>query len=72
MRASKTAAMTRTPPVAGVARGEYLCSQRDLYYVERLGPERVLLEDCRTGTLVDMSIADVERLRPVARARKAS
>lgn len=72
MRGSKPAATTLTLPPAGVARGDYLCSERDLYYVEHLSPERALLEDCRTGTLLDLSIADLERLRPVSRAEEAS
>jgi hypothetical protein len=62
--------MTRKSPVAGVSRGEYLCSDRDLYYVEHLGLERAWLEDCRTGNLLDLSIAELERLRPVRRADK--
>ncbi len=72
MRTSKMAATTLTSPVGRVAQGDYLCSERDLYYVEHVGPDRALLEDCRTNTLLDLSIADLERLRPVVRADKAS
>ena len=65
MSTSTNSATTLTSPVAEVAHGDYLCSERHLYYVEHIGPERALLEDCRTGTLLDVAITDVERLRPV-------
>lgn len=64
---TRRAAETVTPPVYG----GYLCSERDLYCVEAVGPERVLLEDCRTGTLLDVSIADTAKLRPVVPAAGA-
>jgi hypothetical protein len=55
---------TRTP----ISQGEYLCSETALYYVEYVGPGRVLLEDCRTSTLLDIPIADTTRLRHVTPA----
>ena len=45
----------------------YLCSETDLYWVEHTRGERVVIEDCRTGTLIDVPIAFLARLRPVAR-----
>jgi hypothetical protein len=72
MRASNTEATTMPARVAGVCRGDYLCSERALYHVEHLGPQRALLEDCRTGTLLDVSIADLQRLRPVKAAARAA
>jgi len=57
------------PKVLGeLVPGDYLCSDDALYYVEYVGPERAVLEDCRTGTSLDVSIADATRLRPVAPA----
>lgn len=51
-----------------VEHGDYVCSENHLYYVELVGPERVLLEDCRTGTLLDVSGAAVAELRRVTPA----
>jgi hypothetical protein len=47
------------------AAGDYLCSDDELYYVEYVGPERVVIEDCRSGTLLDVPIAYTAALRPV-------
>jgi hypothetical protein len=57
----------RPPTVTPVRQGDYFCSDRDLYYVESRGFDRVILEDCRTGALVDASVEDVRALRPVSR-----
>ncbi|NLT06133.1 MAG: hypothetical protein GXY03_07460 [Solirubrobacterales bacterium] len=51
--------------------GDYLCSDHDLYRVEHVGHERALLEDCRTGGLIDASFADLGSLRLVRRASGA-
>jgi hypothetical protein len=59
-----------TPP--SISQGEYLCSETALYHVEYVGPGRVLLEDCRTSTLLDIPIADTVRLRHVTPAPSAS
>lgn len=48
--------------------GDYLCSEHDLYRVEQVAEGRALLEDCRTGGLVDAPLEDVASLRPVRRA----
>jgi hypothetical protein len=64
MRAPKTDITIEALPTEA-APGDYLCSERDLYYVEHVGPQRALLEDCRTGTLLDVSNAEVQRLRLV-------
>jgi hypothetical protein len=45
--------------------GTYLCSEIDLFCVECVGPERVLLEDCRTSTLLDVSLAEASGLRRI-------
>jgi hypothetical protein len=48
-----------------VAVGKYLCSDRDLYRVEKVFRRRVLLEDCRSGVLLDVEPSDLRRLRRV-------
>jgi hypothetical protein len=53
---------------ARVAVGDYLCSERDLYRVEQLADGRALLEDCRTGDLVDAPFGELSRLRRVDRS----
>jgi hypothetical protein len=45
--------------------GDYLCSERELYHVEQIGSERAMIEDCRTGELMDALIADLSQLRHV-------
>jgi hypothetical protein len=55
-----------------VVEGAYLRSDRDMYYVEHVGPERVLIEDCRTNVLLDASFAEAEQLLPVARSDDGS
>lgn len=56
----------------GIEPGDYLCSEHDLYWVEHLAGDRAILEDCRTGDLIDVSASDLERLqrldRPPAQA----
>jgi hypothetical protein len=48
------------PPVA-----DYYSSDTDLYRVEHVARGRAVLEDCRTGALLAVSLAYLERLRPV-------
>jgi hypothetical protein len=50
---------------------QYLHSDRDLYHVEQIGPERALLEDCRTGTLLDVPLSHLRDLEPVTLADAA-
>lgn len=65
---------TKTPlsPARDYSPGDYLCSEHELYWIEHLTGDRAILEDCRTGDLIDVSIGDLERLqrleRPPARA----
>lgn len=47
--------------------GEYFHSERDLYRVERREADRVLIEDCRTGVLIDI---DLDRLLQLERVRR--
>jgi hypothetical protein len=68
---SRTAGAAETRPSApegGRARpGDYFHSQRDLYRVESCGGERALIEDCRTGVLIDIEIRRLLELDPVRR-----
>jgi hypothetical protein len=43
--------------------GDYVCSERELFRIEHLGAERGLVEDCRTGNLLYMPIAQLLELR---------
>ena len=72
MRASKTPAKTMSLQIVGIGHGDYLCSDRNLYCVEHLRPQRALLEDCLTGTRLDVSISELAQLRPVKTATQDS
>jgi hypothetical protein len=43
-------------------------SDRDLYRVEQLTEERVLIEDCRTGDLIDAPVEELAALRRLERS----
>jgi hypothetical protein len=45
--------------------GDYLCSERELYHVEQVGSEHAMIENCRTGELIDALVADLSLLRRV-------
>lgn len=45
--------------------GDYLCSRRELYCVEHVGLERAVLEDCRTGSLIDVPRSELSLLKCV-------
>jgi hypothetical protein len=49
--------------------GDYLCSEHELYRIERVQGERAMLEDCLTEALVDLPIAELSELKPVRRGR---
>jgi hypothetical protein len=46
--------------------GDYFCSERDLYRVEQIVEGHALVEDCRSGALIDMPLAELLTLEPVA------
>ena len=52
--------------------GAYLHSARDLYRVEALNDEFALIEDCRSGDLLDMPLRDLRHLEPVEATGRAS
>jgi hypothetical protein len=45
--------------------GAYLHSARDLYRVEVVTGDRALIEDCRSGELIDVPLAELLRLDSV-------
>ncbi len=46
--------------------GDYLHSDSDLFRVEQLGGDgHALLEDCRTGALIDVPTGEIAALTPV-------
>jgi hypothetical protein len=47
--------------------GDYLCSEHELYRIERVQGERAMLEDCLTEALVDLPITELNELKPVRR-----
>ena len=50
-----------------VRAGDYLCSDHDLFRVERVLDDRALIEDCRTEVLIDVTLdqlATLERVEP--------
>jgi hypothetical protein len=46
--------------------GTYLHSAHDLFRLESLTGERALVEDCRNGNLIDVPLAELLSLEPVA------
>jgi len=57
-KASQQASATRLLPLRGQA-----------YCVEQTNGERVLLEDCASGELLDISAGDLDRLTPTRPGR---
>jgi hypothetical protein len=49
-----------------VEAGEYFSTERELYRVERVTAERVLLEDCRTEALIEVGVDQVLAMKPVS------
>jgi hypothetical protein len=46
---------------------EYYRSERDLYRIEHVRDGRAVIEDCRTGALIDVPVSYLRRLHPVSR-----
>ena len=52
--------------LAGAPRpGAYFATERELYRIERVVDGRALLEDCRDGKLIDLSVRELAYLRPI-------
>lgn len=64
-----TRATLRSDTVVAVEPGDYFSTARALYRVERLIGDRVLLEDCRTESLIEVGIEQVLAMSPVTPAR---
>ena len=47
----------------------YYHSKTDLYWVEEVMGERALIEDCRTGTLIDVPSWHLQAMTPLAPTR---
>jgi hypothetical protein len=45
--------------------GDYLCSDRALYQVERVLDDHAVIEDCRTEARIEVTIDELLALRPV-------
>ena len=45
-----------------VTLGDYFCTARDLYHVEHVAGDHALVEDCRSGELVDIPLDELLRL----------
>jgi hypothetical protein len=55
------------PATAPVHPGEYFHSERALFRVERCDEGRALVEDCRTGELVDLELRSLLKLNRLRR-----
>jgi len=51
-----------------VAPGEYLHSQRDLYRIEEISGDRIMVEECRSGALIEIGPGQLLALEPVVRS----
>lgn len=48
--------------------GDYVSSKRELYRIEHVRGERVLIEECRTGALLDIGVDQCSRFELVKRS----
>jgi hypothetical protein len=67
MSAMKTP-LIASPPREAVCPGDYFHSRRELYCVEEVVGSRVMVEDCRSGVLIEMGLESLLRLERVAPA----
>jgi hypothetical protein len=51
----------------GFARGDYLRSDSELFCIEEIADGYALLEECRTGRLIDVPVATLYALSMVKR-----
>jgi hypothetical protein len=52
--------------------GDYYSTERDLFYVERVYGDFALLEDCRDGSAIEVSIDEVLLMSQVRRASSSA
>jgi hypothetical protein len=67
MRSAPVSRSAKAVTPTTVREGDYFHSDRELFYVECRGFDRVILEDCRTGELIDAAVEEVRTLVPVRR-----
>jgi hypothetical protein len=48
-----------------VRAGDYYCAPKALYHVEHVADGHALVEDCASGELLDMPLAELLSLTPV-------
>ena len=59
-------------PAGGLQPGDYLSDGRELYCVEEVIGERALIEDCRSGALIEIGVPALRRLNVVKRSPRPS
>lgn len=59
--------LLRAPSPNGAQAGDYFHSPCELYRVEHCDGERALIEDCRTGVLIDIELRRLLELERVPR-----
>jgi hypothetical protein len=64
----RAAKAPRSRRALSVAVGDYLRSEHDLYRVEQLWDGHALVEDCRSGELIDVGVPDLAELESVTPA----
>jgi hypothetical protein len=52
-------------PLTAVRPGDYVTTERDLHCVEAIDGASALLEDCRSGSLIEMGLGQVVGLRRI-------
>jgi hypothetical protein len=63
---TQTSPLTLRPDLdIAVEAGDYFSTERELYRVERVIEDRILLEDCRTEALIEVGIEQVLAMKPV-------
>lgn len=55
-------------PDEPVRPGDYLTDGRELYCVEEVREERLLIEDCRQEALIEIGFDELLKLEPVRRS----
>jgi hypothetical protein len=55
----------QSEPGLSVRPGDYLATQRDLYCVERVEDGSAIVEDCRSGALIEIELENLLALRRV-------
>ncbi len=68
-RGSRRPAPDRRRP--GHRRGDYRATSDELFRVEQVDEARAVVENCRTGELVEVGFEDLDALRPVTVHRSA-